>query len=532
MPVPRATTLTQMSVRFFGSKAIFRPSSNTAKDLRQKVQRAILQKYSPGVYLGKEEANPILRSAFEFHDSRLRRIAPSLASRNSAEFLLSQYDEANAILHGSSITDPFEKQEWARIEPGFRRAIKFIVELFCIARNPGRERVSKKTCFQKLEELLCHAEHAADLAEISDRAYQIFPDDFQLILHAENSPQIFETSILGRHAGWDIRFQKRVIRDREARSRFMGGNYQFDIHTDSHSPFLDDAFSSAFGMSYGEFIYSIIRVIDDAKPVQNGPPTLFIKRSDLVKKFCEHGHPRRAVETLLRGFTVTANMLEAEDRVIWNPKQESRAYRRGFFSFPHEAGTHLAFSRSMAREALIQLVIGGCYRKLPAEWALPEIEDALEKLSKEAGDWFEKLVKSNLAAAGFCGGRVKRRMGRGEAALEIPPEVGELDFLGWNQERREVLLVEAKMTNTGIESRYWRNDLSEFVRGKKSYANQFRRKIDWVRANWDKIVGQLGAYSDCSFSARMVTLYPCIAAEFIDDFPCTSIAEMMLDPGY
>lgn len=455
-----------------------------------------------------------------------------LASRGSTEFLLFQYDEADDILHGESILDPSEREEWARVEPGFRRAIKFIVELFCIARNPGKERVSKKAFFEKLGEALYHAEHAADLAEICDRAYHIFPEDFEMTLYPVDSPLIFDTSIRGKHSDWDLRFQKRLKRDREARNRFMRGSHQFDIHTDSHTPFLDKAFSTAFGMSYAELISGIITVIDDSIAVQGGPPTLFIRRSDLVREFCKLGHAREAVEIMLRGFTVTPNMLEAENRVIWNPKQESRAYRRGFFSFPHESGTHLAFSRSMAHEALIHLVVGGCYKKLPAEWIRPEIERALVKLSQQAGDWFEKLVRANLDTAGFRGSRVNRRLGKGQGGLDIPSEVGELDFLGWSQERREVILVEAKMTNSGVESRYWRSDLREFVYAKKSYANQFRKKIAWVRANWEKIIEILGATNDCSFSARMVTLYPCIATEFIDDFSCASIAELMLELGH
>lgn len=519
-----------MGVVRYGSKYIFRPDRQVFDDINNKARRALLEKFKPGTYVGRDEVNPILRSHFEFYDSRLRRIAPLLASRDAADFLLFQYDEASELLHGASISDPDQKESWARIEPGFRRAIKYITELFCICQNPGKFKVSKKLASQKLEEALLCAEHAADLSEISNRAYQIFPEDFTLVLNEPSSRFVFETSVRGKHFEYDLRFNDRVVRDRKARHRFMGKGLQFDCHTASHTAFLNDAFVSVHGMSYELFMAGLFEIINGAMPAtEGGNPTLFIRRTDLLDKLCESGRERSTCSLMLRGFTVTSHMLQKESRVIWNPKQESRAYRRGFFSFPHPTGTHLAFSREMAKEAMVHLVMGGCYGKLPAEWMKPELEPALSRLSKASGDWFERIVGENLMNIGYQGARVKRRLGRNEPKIEVPPEVGELDFLGWHKERRELLLVEAKMTNSGIEARYWRDDLTAFNRGSKCYANQFRRKIEWVKANMPEILKMLGAPSDCSFSPIMVTLYPCIAAEFIDDFPCVSITELMLD---
>jgi len=519
-----------MGVVRYGSTMIFRPDRQVSDEINQKARRALLQKFKPGTYVGRDEVNPILRAHFEYYDGRLRRVVPHLASRDAADFLLFQYDEANEILHGSSISDPDQRESWARIEPGFRRAIKYITELFCIRQNPGKPKVSKKLASEKLGEALLCAEHAADLSELSDRAYQIFPNDFELVLNDLSSRFVFETSVRGKHFDYDLRFGLRVVRDREARERFMGKGFQFDIHTDSHTPFLDDSFIAVHGMSYALFIAGLFEIIRGARPAsEGGNPTLFIRRTDLLDKLCESGRNRSTASLMLRGFTVTPHMLQKESRVIWNPKQECRAYRRGFFSFPHPTGTHLAFSRAMAQEAMIQLVVGGCYGKLPAEWMEPELEPALSKLSKAAGNWFERIVGENLMNVGYRGGRVKRRLGRNEAKIEVPPEVGELDFLGWHKERRQLLLVEAKMTNSGIEARHWRDDLTAFTRGSKCYAHLFRRKIEWVKANKTQILRVLGAPPDCSFSPFMVTLYPCIAAEFIDDFPCVSITELMLD---
>ena len=92
-----------------------------------------------------------------------------------------------------------------------------------------------------------------------------------------------------------------------------------------------------------------------------------------------------------------------------------------------------------------------------------------------------------------------------------------------------MVVVEAKMAMTGLEARYWRDDVDEFVSRPGSYAEHFRRKIIWVKENRDAISVALGLPIVEKIGCVMVTLYPCIARVFIDDFPCVSMAEFMLD---
>lgn len=518
----------------FGPKRILRPSVHTAAEFHSRARAELLRHFKPGTYCGRDEVNPILKKHFEFYDKRLKIIAPKLASRDSAELLLTQYDEATEILHGNGISNPEQWDEWARIEPGFRRAIKYLIELFCIAENPGEAKIVRtnvRGAERMMGEAILCGEMLTELAELSNRSHHIFPDDFELTLNAPGFECVFETAVRGKHAGFDARFGTRLAFDRKVRDRYMGSTPQFDIHTDSHTPFLNAAFEIEFGMSYASFIAGIGSIINGARPVANGFPTLFIRRSDLVKRLCETGRPKEAIEAMLRGFTVTSNMLQEERRVIWNAKQESRAYRRGFFRFPHPSGGHLAFSRSMAIEAMIQLVVGVSYQKLPQEWRKGQVASGLASLSNAAGKWFERIVEENLERAGFKGGQVKDLLGTGKDSVPIPKEVGNLDYIGWHPERQIILLIEAKMTNTGLEAQYWRDDIERFVRRSDCYANQLRRKIAWAQENLSRIEKKLGAPVGTKLEPRMVTLYPCIASEFIDDFKCLSLTELMTDLG-
>jgi hypothetical protein len=518
----------------FGPKNIFRPRESVCDELHGRAQAALLREFKTGVYVGRDEVNPILKRHFQFYERRLLLIAPKIASRGSADLLLHQYDEASEILHGMNIHSFVQREAWARIEPGFKRGIKYLVELMCIAGNPGEAKIVKRNsgrAAELLEEALLCAETAADLAELSNRSHQIFPEDFELNLHSAKSPYFFETRIRGLHADFDKRFGERVATDRKLRHKFMGATPQFDTHTDSHTPFLNELFEKEFGMSYSLFIYGLMTVIDGSIPHLGGFPTLFIKRSELMKQLKKSERPKEALEAMVRGFTVTPQLLNNEGRVLWNAKQESRAYRRGFFLFPHISGGHLAFSQSMAKESLIHLVIGACYQKLPQEWHRGDIPSALSRLSNAAGKWFERILAENLKAVGFIGSAVKDCLGNKKHAITIPSEIGDLDYIGYHAERKMILLIEAKMTNTGVESQFWRDDVDRFVTRKDSYAQQYRRKIAWVRDNLREVELLLGAPSHSVLEARMITLYPCIATEFINDFKCQSITELMLEMG-
>jgi hypothetical protein len=108
--------------------------------------------------------------------------------------------------------------------------------------------------------------------------------------------------------------------------------------------------------------------------------------------------------------------------------------------------------------------------------------------------------------------------------------VGEIDFLGRDPRTSRLVVLEDKMTFPGLEASFWRDDVHEFVLRKGSYATQFRKKLAWVRENRNGITKALGvAQSPDQIQAAMITLYPCIAREFIADFECVSLTEFSLD---
>lgn len=520
-----------MRVEQYGPARIFRWSLETAYRMRTEARAHLLLKFRVGRYKDAGIANSILQHQFAYFSEQLMAAIPVLAARDSLEFILTQYEESATILHGAQISDPQQRENWLRIEGDYRRAMKFIAELIARHEPTAPSKATKEQSRRAMDQALLAAETLVDMAEMSNRVHGVFPNDSEATIHKPGNAVDYEVHVTGKHEGYDLRMQQRLARDRQHRAKFISG-HQFDYHTVRHQPELDPAFESAFGWSYGHFIYLLRLIINSCQPAPGGFPTLFIHRQSIVDQLISQGAPLAAVERALSGFTVSPANMRAEGRVVWNPKQEHRAFRRGFLAFPHETGPHIAFSRQMAMESMTHLVHGVCYKRLPMEWSDPRVKSALERLSRQASVWFEDVVAQNARKLGIQGGRAKDQIGTGPGAVQIPPEVGEIDLLGVDSGKGLLVVLEAKMVNTGLEAKYWRDDVSTFVSGNNSYAAKFRKKIDWVCNRAHEISSALGHRgASLRVAPAMVTLYPCIAAEFITDFPCVSLAEFMLDHG-
>jgi hypothetical protein len=229
--------------------------------------------------------------------------------------------------------------------------------------------------------------------------------------------------------------------------------------------------------------------------------------------------------------------MESEGREVWKPKQEYRAFRRAFFEMPHTTGTHLAFSRSMALESLNQLVRGVVFRQFPPEWRSAEVDAAVVNLSQQAGKWFEGIVENRLRGIGIIGFKsIQKQIGQKNDVVKIPSEVGEIDFLGYSQNENLLLIVECKMVQGGLEGKFFRDDIKEFVTSSKSYVKKYSRKVRWLRDNASAVTNALNStrlYSapvkPLAIATAVITYYPTIAQYFIDEYPCISLTNLILD---
>jgi hypothetical protein len=517
-----------MRTEQFGPVRLIRWSWEVERRLRAEAREHLLKKFQVGTYDDPVLANAILQHQFEFYAGRLEQAVDLIANRDALEFVLTQYEMAASITHGLGIQDASQREQWLRLEGMFRRAMKYLAELIAL-RDPMRSReVSRAESMRAMDQALLAVEMVVDLGEGSNRVHGVFPEGVAVRIYPPGFPIDWKVTIEGRFEGYDEKLVARVTRDRQHRGDFIQG-HQFDLHTARHQEFLDPVFTAHFGWSYGHFLSGVRNLIEGSQPVPNSFPTLFVLRHKVVEQFLAQGAPPAAVEAMLNGFSVSAARMIEERRVVWNPKQEYRMYRRGFLEYPHELGLHLTFSKSMAEEAMIHLVHGVCYKRLPVEWKCPGLETAMERVSRQASRWFEDVVNDNLRKLGFVGARAKDRIGPPGHEVEIPADVGEIDFLGFDPKEKLLVVAEAKMVNSGLEAKYWRDDVSTFATDRGSYASKFQRKIAWVNEHSEALTRAIGVGRPERVVPVMVTLYPCIAQMFIDDFPCVSLAELMLD---
>src|ERR1700722_5181385 len=115
----------------FGPATIFRPSVAAENAIHRLPQERLLAQFCPGIFPGTP-ANLVLQCLYQAYEDYLNSIVPEIASRDAAEFLLFQYDEAAKILHGKGLSRQEQLTLWRSIEPNFRRAIKYLVELICV----------------------------------------------------------------------------------------------------------------------------------------------------------------------------------------------------------------------------------------------------------------------------------------------------------------------------------------------------------------------------------------------------------------
>lgn len=174
---------------------------------------------------------------------------------------------------------------------------------------------------------------------------------------------------------------------------------------------------------------------------------------------------------------------------------------------------------------------GACFKRLPPEWLRPETQSALERLSKKASDWFERLVADFLSLRGVEGRKCKDEVQGSGSAIPIPPDVGEIDFLGFLSSERLLVIAECKMVEDRTEPKFWRDDLAEFVTQRDSYEIKFLKKINWVSHQKKQIVRLFKSYPGGAYRVApvLLTLNPHFVGQLVTNFRCVSLAEFLMD---
>jgi len=522
----------------FGSFDIFRPGWEATITLRNEAELHFRSAFAPGVYEGGEIANRALKHHFAFYADRLTHILPAIASRDYIEFVLYQYEQTVAVnqLDNDSRLNKKESTKWKEIGPGLRRALKYLAErtvLLCPPETAPISSARTQMLLQAEKALFC-AEQLVGLYMTSDKVFSLFPNETVLEVLPEGEIDIFRT----RYSyDFTSNFFQRIHRDSVHRAEYVPLK---DLHQipKQQDPYLADAFRESIGLSYSDALAVLHVVIDQALPLQKGFQIPFCSRGLIVREVARHANfPPDAVEKVLAGFTISRAGMDIEGREIFKPKQEYRAYRRGFFEMPHNSGLHLTWSKSMAQESYVVLVKEMVLKQIPVEWHTGCVDAAVGRLGSAVGKWFESLVAENLKRLGIIGlHSIKRTIGGGNIALRIPDDVGEIDFLGYSERDDSIIVAECKYVRGGTEPRFFRDEINTFTKGNRCHMMQMMRKAKWVvseiqpmRTVLSEVLGISGILQTRRVLSVLITYYPSCASYFWRDAPCVSLTELMLD---
>lgn len=524
----------RMNSEIIAGHRLYRPRLSAEVDVRVRAEEHLRATYAPGVYTARDDVNAILQRQFAFHGAMLETELEKIASRHFMEFVLHQYDISCAIEHAARSLPSGQPDlvRWLELGPMFRRTAKYLAERITLLAPEEAPKAPKSEQLGHMDVAWICSEEIIRLYNLSSQTHSLFPDETRLEIRPPGELEYFRLTI---EKGQIVQLQERMRVDTANRDRFVpNGQFLFDVA--AHDAILGPPMKATLGIGYKDALSVLHKLNDAAIPPDRGFPIPFSHYERTVEACLGLGFSKESIEAVLAGFTITKEKMLAEDRVVWKPKQEYRAYRRAFFEFPHPTGPHLTWSKEMAKESLVILLGEVIFKQFPHEWKSPDVLKGIEKISNQAGKWFESVCAENLVKCGFAGIRsFKDAIGLGSARLEIPKEVGELDGLGYSPAEELLLVAEYKLVRSGSETAFFRDDLSKFVQAKGSYTEQLQKKEAWVRANLPAVCNALGAYKN--FSAKpnpkkiahaLITFYPNIASYLIEDFPCVSLTELMM----
>jgi hypothetical protein len=521
----------RMNAKEIAGVKLYRPRIQAELAMRTEAEATLRAKHAVGVYTDKAAINPVLQSQFGFFDAELRTIIPKLGSRHLMEFVLHEYD-LSCDLDGKAKKGALTAEEltdWRDLGPRFRRAIKYLAECTTMLAPPEAPSVPKAEILDLTDRVFICAEQLVAFSSLSDQTFMLFPDNTTLTIPEPGALDYIELTVTPELGAG---FVERVHRDLKIRGKYVPVDFPlFDAGMRAES--LDAGFKAVFGLNYSQSFGVLATVIEAVVVQQPGFPIPFVQIEQIIQRHSDaHGVPRASIERLLSGFTVATQNLIDEGRAIWKPKQEHRAYRRGFFEMPHATGMHLTWSQGMAKECLLMLTRDLAFQHLPPEWNEQPLRDAVAELSNRCGVAFERVSQELMKARGFpIAASFKTGIGVGASRVEIPPDVGEMDCLAYSPGLRLLVLLEKKLVQSGTEPTRLRDDLSQF-NGPKGFFAKYAKKLKWVRDNIPAVktglaslVGSPPVVEPNHIAGAIVTLYPAFASYYATDVPCVSIGE-------
>jgi len=515
----------------YGTNILYKPSLSNETEFKEIINGFLCSKFSEGQYKDSKKIKEILQSLFVFVETHFLEKLKKQLSQDLMSFVLHQYD-ISANIDSDFKTEKLNNKDelrWKSTGPIFRRTSKYVAESITLLSSGNITDSTSNFCSNDLGMLWLFAEEMVRIYHAIDKTFLLFPKQTSLNIYSIENPYYWKLETDAFPAN-DV--QKSIRTDTSNRCKFIQSDTYLK-NTKLHEQTIGKAFEESTGIPYTKAIEIIKNLITYSIPNESLVPFLNIQYvEELLAE--DYGYSKESIRKIISGFSLKKENLT--NRVIFKPKQEYRALKRGFFEFAHPTGKHLIFSKAMATEALTHLVRQIPFSKIPSEWETRKtLSDSLSDLSITRGKWFERQAIDSFKKIDIKGQCFENFIGQNRE-ISIPKEVGEIDFLGYSTNDKALIIGEFKMVLEAWEARLYKDDIDKFMTNKKSYSKKFISKINWINENQKQIIQQLIKMKIIptdekvlSINPVMITLYPTIVSYLIDDFECVSITHFMLD---
>lgn len=502
----------------FDSYNFYRPSEQVERDVCEFIKGNIFEHFEAKTYTNSEEINEIITHMYSLYENIIESEIKKISQRTILEHLLKEYDKSHEI-HKEIITKYRDDENilnaWQMYGPVIRRALKYQIEKCTI--NYQVKEIALSECYTSLDKVIIASEEMCKLYMSSEATYSVFSGFTTLTLtHDTSNYWVLKNTIAEAAIRPNIDFSKLSTRYSPP-----------DSNLKLAQTILNDAFKQSFGVTLEE-IEKFLKVLLFDVVTDQVP---FVRKSMIVDNLVRYFNiSTDNAKALLAGITISKEKLTTPKRLLYKPKQENRLFSRIFIEVPHRTGRHLVWAKGLATENLSLLTKNLYYRKIPIEWETKDIKIGMDILSNRLGKWFEKIAVLELEAIGVVGvSSAKKQIGVGKEKIEIPDNVGEIDYLGYSKKNNDLMLVEFKILTPSLEPTHFRDDYDKFFK-ENGYITKFQKKIEWVSQNLEVVCKCLSKQLktdiiDPSLSKILITYYPSVMNVFVNEFTVTTLIE-------
>ena len=503
---------------------IFRPCENIEKIIYRYVKSNVFKKFKSGKYTEKKIILEIVSCIYNIHYRVISKYINYVDKYALFIFLSNEYERyAQAVEHYNNSDFSTEEEDlWKSYAGNARRAIKHLMELIIIEGLYNRNNVPLLSQEKAVSKIFISAEEMVG----SYMRYQLYDNILESVTLTldENRHEYF-------HVAEDLT-ERYDPREDICDMKKCIPSPSFFENMEKHNQIIGKSFEEKFGKCYLGIMYYLRGAIDIYYKEQGD--FCIIKRSDFID-FMSKGMSisKDSATTIIEGFSLNKHNMLNEGRVLSKPKQEYRAYKRGFFVTNIDGEDYLLFSPRMAIECWNILRTDVCFGKIPPEWKSKKIEKDIATLSGEAGKWFENVVKAKFEEYGFIVfSSLKRMAFRDGRSVKLEDGIGEIDLLCYDRKNSDVVVVEVKQVSSSSEPRQYLDDISRFITSKNNYRNKFIKKYTWFINNKELLKEYLsekigGEVEIKRIGYAIITRYPSPIFNKIKDFSCISIMKFV-----